>query len=144
MKYRNKWTMKAIIVLLLAALFIFVGQVNGEEEEYDEDTYGPADPIIWIKPVKAVVFLHKFHTMEAGLECDSCHNGEMFEMAAGTAEENDDFTMASLYEGKYCGACHDGETAFASNTRCTTCHIGVKGYNRLTGVGGKASSGEHH
>lgn len=143
MKYRNKWTMKILTMLLLAALFIFVGQVNGEEEEYDEDTYGPADPIIWTKPVKAVIFEHKNHTMGAGLECDSCHDGEMFEMAAGTAEENDDFTMASLYDGKYCGACHDGEMAFASNTRCTTCHIGVKGYNRLTGVGGKSSSGGH-
>ena len=39
--------------------------------------------------------------------------------------------MASLYEGNYCGACHDGDTAFASNTRCTACHIGVNGYERL-------------
>ncbi len=125
------------------ALLVLAGQVNGEEA-YDEDTYGPANPIVWTKPVKAVVFYHKRHTMDAGLSCDSCHNGEMFEMAAGTAEGNADFTMASLYKGKYCGACHDGQMAFASNTRCTTCHIGVKGFNRLNGAPPPAPGAGHH
>ncbi len=140
---RNKKSVLKIMSLLaMAGLLVFGGQVQGEEE-YDEDTYGPKDPIIWTKPVKAVVFYHEKHTKDAGLECDSCHDGEMFEMAAGTAEENEDFTMQSLYDGKYCGACHDGEMAFASNTRCTTCHIGVKGYNRLTGAAPAASGGGH-
>jgi hypothetical protein len=44
--------------------------------------------------------------------------------------------MATLYEGGYCGACHDGSTAFASDTRCTTCHIGVRGHARLLGDDG--------
>ncbi|MDH5299356.1 MAG: cytochrome c3 family protein [Desulfobulbaceae bacterium] len=117
-----------------------VGGPSTAEEGYDEDTYGPAAPIVWTKPVKAVVFSHKTHTMDAGLECDSCHDA-IFEMAAGSAQEKDDFTMESLYQGKYCGACHDGSTAFASNTRCTTCHIGVQGHNRLMGV--PAGQGGH-
>ena len=142
MKRRDKSAVKLFTVLLFALLLLFVGQVNGEEEEYDEDTYGPADPIVWTKPVKAVIFTHKLHTMEMGLECDSCHD-EIFEMAAGTAEENDDFTMESLYKGKYCGACHDGETAFASNTRCTTCHIGVRGFNKMNKADDSQSEGGH-
>jgi c(7)-type cytochrome triheme protein len=73
--------------------------------------------------------------MDAGLDCDSCHD-ELFEMEAGAAEQNEDFTMATLYEGGYCGACHDGSTAFASDTRCTTCHIGVRGHARLLGDDG--------
>ena len=93
----------------------------------------PEDPIVWAKPVKAVVFYHKVHTEEYGLECDSCHN-EAFAMKLGAAENSTDFTMKSLYEGKYCGKCHDGDTAFASNTLCNTCHIGVKGYNRMMGT----------
>jgi len=92
----------------------------------------PADPIVWTKPVKSVVFYHKPHTEDFGLDCDSCHDS-LFAMQKGAAEKADNFTMKSLYEGKYCGKCHDGATAFASDTRCNTCHIGVKGYNRMTG-----------
>jgi len=59
-----------------------------------------------------------------------CHN-RLFEMQAKKAQQNSDFVMESLYQGKYCGACHNGTLAFASNTRCATCHIGVKGEERL-------------
>jgi c(7)-type cytochrome triheme protein len=117
--------MKIIALLLGVCLFAFAGQAMGEDEEEDGGT------IVFTKPVKAVIFEHKIH-MEMGMECDSCHE-DIFEMATGTAEENDDFTMKSLYAGKYCGACHDGDTAFASNTRCTACHIGVRGYQRMNG-----------
>lgn len=133
--------MKKILLLMVLGVFLLstaLLSASGDvqvEEEYDEDTYGPQDPIIWVKPVKAVIFDHKIHTMDAGLDCDSCHD-DLFEMEAGVAEENEDFTMATLYEGGYCGSCHDGETAFASDTRCTTCHIGVRGHARLLGGGG--------
>lgn len=142
--------MKKTLLLFIIATFLLTGAMlfakndtntTAPDEEYDEETYGPAEPIIWVKPVRSVIFDHKIHTMGAELECDSCHD-ELFEMEAGVAEENDDFTMASLYEGQYCGACHDGETAFASDTRCTTCHIGVRGHMRLTGEGKK--SGHSH
>jgi len=131
--------MKKILLLLITASLLFTAvllfaatDVKVDKEEYDEEEYGPADPIVWVKPVESVVFDHKIHTMDAGLDCDSCHD-ELFEMEAGTAEEDEEFTMATLYEGGYCGACHDGETAFASDTRCTACHIGVRGHARLLG-----------
>lgn len=92
----------------------------------------PADPVVWNHPVKSVVFSHKAHTEDFGLDCESCHD-QLFAMQKGAAEKADNFTMQALYDGKYCGACHDGKTAFASNTRCSTCHIGVKGYNRMNG-----------
>jgi c(7)-type cytochrome triheme protein len=140
--------MKKILLLMLAGTFLFAAALlsasgSGDaqvEEEYDEDTYGPKDPVVWVKPVKSVVFEHKVHTMGAELDCDSCHD-DLFEMEAGAAQENEDFTMATLYEGGYCGACHDGETAFASNTRCTACHIGVRGHARLLGESGSAEGG---
>ncbi len=128
------------VFLLSGALVMASGDGQGKED-YDEDTYGPKDPIVWVKPVKAVEFNHKVHTMDAGLECDSCHD-DLFAMEAGAAEENEDFTMATLYDGGYCGACHDGSTAFASDTRCTTCHIGVRGNARLHGDGAAAEK-EH-
>lgn len=92
----------------------------------------PEGTIVWTKPVKAVIFDHKTHTEDYGLSCDSCHD-DVFAMQKGAAEKADDFTMQSLYDGKYCGTCHDGSTAFASDTRCNSCHIGLKGYNRLMG-----------
>jgi c(7)-type cytochrome triheme protein len=139
--------MKKILLLLALGVFLFSGALlsaSGDvavEEEYDEDTYGPEAPIVWVKPVKAVIFDHKIHTMGAELDCDSCHD-DIFEMEAGVAEENEDFTMATLYEGGYCGSCHDGSTAFASNTRCTACHIGVRGHARL--LGGDAAAEKSH
>ena len=141
--------MKKIVTLIILSLALFMyaavslsNQSAEEQEPYDEDTYGPEAPIIWTKPVKAVIFNHKTHTMDAGMDCDSCHD-DLFEMEAGVAEEADDFTMESLYEGNYCGACHDGDTAFASNTRCTSCHIGVRGYARLTGESGSTHGKGH-
>jgi len=114
----------------LAAVLLLLGLAMAGQALGGEDKEG-GGTIVFTKPVKAVIFEHKSHIAN-GLECDSCHSG-IFEMATGTAEAKDDFTMASLYKGKYCGACHDGSTAFASNTRCTVCHIGVKGYNRMNG-----------
>ena len=100
----------------------------------------PEELIVWTKPVKAVVFNHDTHTKDMGMDCEDCHN-ELFIMESGAAEKADDFNMKSLYDGNYCGACHDGSTAFASDTRCTSCHIGVRGYARLTG---ESDGGEEH
>ncbi len=122
MKERNKLFCLLMVALSLA---LAVGVAQGEDEEED------GGRIVFSKPAMAVVFDHKIHR-DAGLECDSCHD-EIFEMETGNAESRKDFTMESLYQGKYCGSCHDGETAFASNTRCTLCHIGVKGYKRAMG-----------
>ena len=86
--------------------------------------------IVFEKP-KAVIFDHTKHTIDIGLGCDECHN-DLFKMKIGDAESNpEQFTMEALYAGKYCGSCHDGENAFASKTKCTRCHIGVKGYYPL-------------
>jgi len=122
----KKYLLLLVIFSLLftAVLLSASGDVQVKNEEYDEEKYGPAEPVVWVKPVESVIFDHKVHTVEAGLSCDSCHD-DLFEMEAGAAEEDEQFTMATLYEGGYCGACHDGDTAFASDTRCTACHIGV-------------------
>lgn len=104
----------------------------------------PEKLIVWTVPVKAVVFDHNKHTNEYGLDCESCHNSA-FVMKRGVAEKSpDSFTMEAIYNGQYCGVCHDGDTAFAANTRCNTCHIGVKGYNRMVGGGSSNGHGGEH
>lgn len=100
------------------------------------------ETIIFNVPVKSVIFEHKAH-VDMGLDCASCHD-KAFEMRKGAAEEHPDkFTMESLYAGKYCGVCHNGTDAFASNTRCTTCHIGVKGFDRRFAGAAQADAKDH-
>ena len=99
----------------------------------------PETPIVYDKPVRGVVFSHKVH-VEKGMACDMCHN-RIFEQKAKKAQENADFVMDALYKGKYCGACHNGSLAFASNTRCATCHIGVKGEERMKSGGKPVKKG---
>lgn len=86
-------------------------------------------PIVFIKPVRAVIFEHRVHLAEK-FDCQSCHPG-IFTKKAGEVEEKDDFTMASFRQGKYCGRCHDGKTAFSVDSDCSLCHIGVQGYKHL-------------
>ncbi len=141
--------MKNFLILLCVCLLVSMGSYlmaadsQTEVEDYDEEEYGPLAPMVWTKPVKATVFNHKTHTMGAELDCDSCHD-ELFEMEEGAAEEQGDFTMQAMYDGESCGACHDGDTAFAANTRCTTCHIGVRGYTRMTAEENKGEKKATH
>jgi len=107
----------------LFILLIYLSLVgNGfSAEEYDSDKYGPEELIVWDHPAKAT-FVHKIHTMDAGLACDSCHD-ELFEMEAGAMADNSNFTMAAMAAGQFCGKCHNGDTAFASNSNCKSCHV---------------------
>jgi len=116
---------------------------NANSDEMCVACHTAPNKIIFTKPVKAVIFDHKLHVDDMGLNCTNCHS-EVFKMMIGDAEKNEqEFTMESLYKGKYCGACHDGEQAFASSTLCTTCHIGVMGFNRLVGGGSAKKKGGH-
>ncbi|MDR3090561.1 MAG: hypothetical protein LBU39_12235 [Desulfobulbaceae bacterium] len=138
----------SMLALLLAGGIAAQAEEAGQaavaaQEAYDEDAYGPEAPIIWEKPVKAVVFNHKTHTKDKKLECDACHDS-LFEQDTGAAEQKADFTMNTIYDGGYCGACHDGETAFASDTRCTACHIGARGENRLRQAENPAETAPAH
>ncbi|MGI6637785.1 MAG: c(7)-type cytochrome triheme domain-containing protein [Desulfobulbus sp.] len=106
------------------AAFATVGEDNCMRC-HDSSMSAP-DTIYFQKPVRTVVFEHKGH-VDMGLKCGDCHM-QLFDYRVGAAEEQpEEFIMQALYDGKYCGACHNGEAAFASDTRCTTCHIGVRG-----------------
>jgi c(7)-type cytochrome triheme protein len=180
-------TMKKVLIMSLVALsatFILSSALFAGDVFHGGDT-------IYTKPVKAVIFSHKVHVEDIGYECGKCHDS-LFEMQSLKAQENEDFTMQGLYDGKYCGACHAvffshklhvqdkglgcsmcheglsgrqkapkstkskidslvdkdkscgnchdvGAMAFASDTQCARCHIGVKGYNEMTGEGGGGS-----
>ena len=113
-----------LLFFLLLTLPTFQGGVlqAGAQE------YG-GGPIVFIKPVRAVIFEHRVH-LGKKINCQSCHP-EIFAKIAGQVEEKNDFTMANFRQGKYCGRCHDGTTAFSVDTDCTWCHIGVQGHKHL-------------
>lgn len=111
--------MRKYIIAVMAGITLICGVGAYASQQHGGE-------IIYTKPLKAVLFSHKFHVEKIGLTCDMCHSG-LFEMQALKVQENADYTMASLAEGKYCGACHNGSMAFVANSRCGSCHIGVKG-----------------
>jgi c(7)-type cytochrome triheme protein len=79
---------------------LFVRKTKGDEE------FPPA------------IFPHWVHRVK--FKCFVCHSKAIgFEMKAG----NTPVTMDAIEEGKYCGACHKGNPAFAvSFETCTRCH----------------------
>lgn len=113
--------------VLTAAIVVWGGisiasEQKNTEQPYDEDQYGPEALIQWDSPVEGTFFSHKVHTMEVGLDCASCHD-ETFDMEIGAAQEQGDFTMSAMAEGKYCGACHyENGFAFTTEENCAACH----------------------
>ena len=62
------------------------------------------------------IFPHWVHRIN--YRCDACHD-RLFEMKLGASE----ITMELMNEGKSCGACHNGKTAFAVDfDGCHRCH----------------------
>ncbi len=118
----NKIFFSALCVAVLAGNCLFIGHAAATEG-YDVKKFGPQHPIIMEKPIN-VKFDHRVHTDQIGLACNECHD-DLFNMQRGITPKIDQ-NMAALIKGKSCGACHDGDTAFASNTRCNACHIKPK------------------
>jgi len=107
-------------LITLSATFLLASPLLADDD-YDVKANGPKSPIVWNKPIKAT-FEHKTHTMDAGIECSSCHD-DIFSMQRGVAIKTKKFTMKAMAEGQFCGTCHDGDTAFATDTNCMACHV---------------------
>lgn len=60
------------------------------------------------------IFSHEFHT--AMFDCNSCHTA-VFKFKKGGSG----MKMDQIYQGKFCGSCHNGQTAFGS-MECQKCH----------------------
>jgi c(7)-type cytochrome triheme protein len=83
--------------------------------------------------VRPVVFPHWFHRIR--FRCKVCHAELKIEMRVGA----NDFTMNAISEGKFCGACHNGQIAW-SVENCDLCHAGIPG--TPTGIyGGHQTTG---
>lgn len=79
----------------------------------------PTAPIVYkMKDAEPVEFSHDFHG--GVFACKDCHP-KLWPMKRGPKK----MKMDPMYEGKYCGACHNGKDAFAA-TDCDKCHIEPK------------------
>jgi len=67
-----------------------------------------------------VVFSHKHHTEVVKKKCNDCHT-ILFQRKAGSTQG---ITMAAMEGGGFCGACHNGDTAFdvKADNNCAKCH----------------------
>jgi c(7)-type cytochrome triheme protein len=68
--------------------------------------------------MRPVVFPHWFHRIR--FRCKVCHGDLGFAFKAG----GNDINMLNIIDGKFCGACHDGDVAW-SIENCDLCHSGV-------------------
>jgi len=64
----------------------------------------------------SATFNHENHA--AMFACANCHQ-DLFKMKSGSTK----VTMSDIYEGRYCGRCHNGEIASAPDN-CASCHKG--------------------
>ncbi len=70
--------------------------------------------------MRPAVFPHWFHRIR--FRCKVCHADLGFKFKAG----GNKITMAKIIDGKFCGACHNGEVAW-SVENCAMCHSGIPG-----------------
>ncbi len=70
--------------------------------------------------MRPVVFPHWFHRIR--FRCKVCHTDLGFKFKAG----GNDINMLKIFDGEYCGACHNGEIAWGVEN-CVLCHSGRTG-----------------
>ncbi|GEM_PF-230901 len=88
-------------------------------ESCHAETPFPQKPITYKqKDAAPVDFSHEFHSSVFG--CKDCHP-KIWQMKKSQKR----MTMDAMYDGKFCGVCHNGKDAFAS-TDCDKCHIEPK------------------
>ena len=105
-------TRAASLIVLVALVALFpLGMVQAEfgDIAFTRKTPGMDD-------IPPAVFPHFLHRMQ--FKCHVCHDA-IVEMKAGA----NPITMDAIQDGKFCGVCHNGKTAFQSTFEaCPRCH----------------------
>jgi len=120
----------AILLALLAGLWaVPPGDGRGE---YADVVLNRNSEAAGMRPV---IFPHWFHRIR--FRCKVCHQELAFEMRAGANR----VTMGDIYQGKFCGMCHNGRIAWGLEN-CNLCHSGraglpsgIQGGHRTLGPG---------
>lgn len=103
-----------VLSLVLAATFVYSRPAMAEYGDVVINNYSDA------AGMRPAVFSHWFHRVR--FACKVCHADLGFKFKAGGNEIN----MLKIIDGKYCGACHNGNIAW-SVSNCNLCHSGKPG-----------------
>lgn len=106
--------------LLVLLLFSFVTTAMAAapgDIQYERKANESADGAAESAAFPPSLFPHWIHRIN--YRCDACHDS-LFEMKRGGTP----VSMDLMDDGKVCGACHNGQIAFASNFQtCHRCHV---------------------
>ena len=113
LRYSSAWLGLALLLTLGAILL----EPRSARAEYGDVVLNRASEKEGMRPV---IFPHWFHRIR--FRCKVCHAELGFQMRAGSNK----VTMGDIIEGRFCGACHNGEIAWAPEN-CDLCHSGKPG-----------------
>jgi c(7)-type cytochrome triheme protein len=69
-----------------------------------------------------VYFDHSTHVDLSAPDCGQCHP-QVFPITAEAVATTTPMLMEEMEDGRWCGKCHNGEDAFASDEDCDMCHV---------------------
>ncbi len=101
--------------------FFWLGDARGE---YADVVLNRNSEAAGMRPV---IYPHWFHRIR--FRCKVCHHELAFKMRVGSNR----ITMGDIYNGKYCGMCHNNQIAWGLEN-CNLCHSGRAGLK--TGIYG--------
>ncbi|GAB4348763.1 MAG: hypothetical protein Kow006_09800 [Gammaproteobacteria bacterium] len=105
-------------LLILATLFLGErGLISDASAEYGDVVINNFSDAAGMRPV---IFPHWFHRIR--FRCKVCHADLGFKFEAG----GNQIDMLKIVDGEYCGACHNGDIAWAVEN-CDLCHSAKKG-----------------
>lgn len=113
-KSRSMWSAAVLGVVAWLAVLMVPTPAQAEYGDVVINNYADA------AGMRPAVFSHWFHRVR--FRCKVCHADLGFQFKAG----GNKITMAKIIDGKFCGACHNGEIAW-SVENCGMCHSGVPG-----------------
>jgi len=116
MTIRKTWWIAAVLLLILGAGFL-VSTARDAKAEYGDVVINNYSDAAGMRPA---IFPHWFHRIR--FRCVVCHGELGFQFKAG----GNDITMLKIFDGQFCGACHNGRIAW-SVENCTLCHSGKPG-----------------
>ncbi len=112
--HKRVWGSMAAGILMGLSLMVFSPSSDAEYADVVINNYADA------AGMRPAVFPHWFHRIR--FRCKVCHADLGFKFKAG----GNKITMAKIIDGKFCGACHNGEVAW-SVENCAMCHSGIPG-----------------
>lgn len=113
MNKRKKWISWYFFAMIGAATCISLPA----QAEYGDIVLNNYSDDAQIRPV---IFPHWFHRIR--YRCKTCHGDLGFKLKAGANK----IDMLKIINGEYCGACHNGQIAWAMEN-CDLCHSAKPG-----------------